>query len=312
MRQRALASARPAECRRHAGRVLRCVHLTHVGVERFSAATSATLRCLPRPLPSLWLQVSRLTRLESLRLQRAEYDAHGFGPLVPLGSSLQHLRIIGTAWPSCLSSLTALRALELTILDGGDGGSATGLHEALQRLSGLTGLWLQGFTTIPAAAFCLPQLAWLCVQPHATAEHNVAVSLLCGSVSRSLRRLVTTAALAQRSLPFLAAAERLELLHFLDPPRPPQPLQPDAFALQQSWDALWRWAERCATLRRFELSRPRPGAPPAPFFSDSQDWKLLDKCAHLAGRRPDMTVRSVDAWAYSDQPRRSLVPPKWW
>ena len=192
-------------------------------------------------------------------------------------TSLQHAEFSSCQLPGSLSELTGLlQVLDISHPYGEAAAVAASLHAALQQLTQLTGLRLFG---LPAAAVAPPSLAalsrlqWLYLEEWDEPQEQPArPELPLGPWQCSLRHLATTFAVAQRSLPFLTGAQRLQRISFLEPPEP----QPEA---EEQWHAFWRWATQHAPLQRVGFGE-----------SEVVQSALMEATLELKERRPELLL----------------------
>ncbi|KAL4420600.1 hypothetical protein ABPG75_010256 [Micractinium tetrahymenae] len=229
------------------------------GVGLPPSLTRLVFVCSGNPVESLHhLQVGNLSRLRSLSLSGRqgadELDSPPVGGLSGL-RSLQHLSLtdctLGGWLPAAAGHWTCLQVLEISQPIGE---VAVSLQQALQALTGLTGLFLEDYTQpLPQAAARLGRLRWLywhswgwCRGPQA--------ALQPGPWQRSLRCCVLEFHVAMANAAFLEGCPQLERISFANPPY-------CSSAASGLWDALWAWAAAAPWLRCLDfMASDDPGS----------------------------------------------------
>ncbi|KAL4420626.1 hypothetical protein ABPG75_010282 [Micractinium tetrahymenae] len=187
-----------------------------------------------------------LSQLQSLELTVRQIV---LGPGVGLPPSLTRLVFVCSGNP--VESLHHLQVLEISQPIGE---VAVSLQQALQALTGLTGLFLEDYTQpLPQAAARLGRLRWLywhswgwCRGPQA--------ALQPGPWQRSLRCCVLEFHVAMANAAFLEGCPQLERISFANPPY-------CSSAASGLWDALWAWAAAAPWLRCLDfMASDDPGS----------------------------------------------------
>lgn len=174
-------------------------------------------------------QLSDLPALADLSLVGC-HESLWWEPLAGAGSTLRRLHVRRAQYPDHMQPLAALTALTSLELEHAPLGEWPGsiLADALQQMRQLqwVSMWHVSLSSAGAAALAgLPLLERVLVLPPVPGkdadyqlEDSEPVALPPGACSSSLRCLAVQWPTAERSLPLLRAASRLEQLHILPTP----------------------------------------------------------------------------------------------
>lgn len=234
----------------------------------------------PTPLTP---QVACLPKLQHLGLA-AGYDCAAMSGLAQL-TGLTSLSLNVQALPCVLSTLTQLRALQLTARSP-SAATPQQLDAALRPLRGLTRLVLRGHSMLeelPPALAGMPRLrhCMLGRPPHPASPEEAAQPAQLDKVRRrlpagtwlaGLQSLCAPYDVLTNSLELLAAAAQLQHVSLEAPPSA-------ADAGQPAWRSLWAWAAAHPPLARLSVEGDAP-LPPA----------LAEALRRLQLRRPSLLV----------------------